>query len=42
MDVTEINDKLDKIINQAYKDGRINNEEIQNIRDVADLVLKKS
>lgn len=41
MDVKEINDKLDKIIKRAYEDGRINNEEVQNIRDVADLVFEK-
>jgi len=41
MDVKEMNDKLDKIINQAYKDDRINNEEVQNIRDIAALVFEK-
>ncbi|MDR5611633.1 MAG: hypothetical protein RAM36_00915 [Arsenophonus sp.] len=46
MDTKEINDKLYKVINEiyineAYKDGKINNEEIQNIRDIADLVFEK-
>lgn len=46
MNTKEINDKLYKVINEiyinkAYKDGKINNEEIQNIRDIADLVFEK-
>lgn len=41
MDVKEINDRLDKIINQAYKDDRINNEEVQNVCNIADLVFEK-
>ncbi|MDR5617623.1 hypothetical protein [Arsenophonus sp.] len=45
MDTKEINDKLYKVINEiyinkAYEDGKINNEEIQNIRDIADLVFE--
>lgn len=46
MDVKEINDRLYKVLNElyiddAYEDGKINNEELQNIRDLADLVFEK-
>lgn len=46
MDVKEINDRLYKVINElyikeAYKDGKINNEEIQHIREIADLIFEK-